>query len=214
MKRRHVARSSTRPVILVTGFGPFPGVADNATATLVPRLVETAHSRHRNYLIVGAVLPTVWDVAPRQLEVLFELHRPSACLHFGVAREAQGFRLERRAANACKVMEDAAGCLPAAPQLSASGPAYRPSTFPADAIMERLTEHGLPAACSEDAGNYLCNAVLYHSLAASAGRSGRCISGFVHIPPNLSGPPLTELEALRGSAIILDHLIETLGHLR
>lgn len=210
MKRRHVERTSARPVILITGFGPFPGIQDNATSTLVPILVEAARTRHRTYGFVGAVLPTVWEDAPRRLEELFEVHRPSACLHFGVARECHGFRLERRAANACRSTADAAGCLPPAPQLVADGPDYRDATFPADAILERLIAQGFPASCSEDAGGYLCNAVLYHSLRATAQRQRRCISGFVHIPPDLTGPPLTHEEALRGAGLIVDALVDSL----
>ncbi len=60
-------------------------------------------------------------------------------------------------------------------------------TIAIDTIAEQLNNKGHSASISDDAGGYLCNAVLYHSLAFAEAHGG-CNVGFVHIPSDLSEP--------------------------
>ena len=46
-------------------------------------------------------------------------------------------------------------------------------------LVAALTDAGVPAALSYDAGAYVCNATLYRSLYANAAPR----VGFVHVPP-------------------------------
>lgn len=71
------------------------------------------------------------------------------------------------------------------------------ATLPLEAIQAALHDASFPAALSEDAGDYVCNATLYRSLAAAAG--GRRVVGFIHIPPTGAGGMTRErlLEAAR-----------------
>ena len=206
--------ASRRPAILVTGFGPFPGVETNPTSTLVPALTDDARLRHPDFEFASAILPTQWDAAPRHVVQLIQSLQPCLVLHFGAARQAQGFRIERRAKNWCRSTVDAAGRLPTTNRVRHTGPDIHDATLPHDAILERLAQHGLPAALSDDAGGFLCNAVLYHSLAEAASQPRPFVSGFIHIPADLSGPPLTFAEALRGGRYILQTLIEALDQSR
>ncbi len=61
-----------------------------------------------------------------------------------------------------------------------------PTTLPIDRIVARLKHIGVPCCTSDDAGAYLCNALLYHSLAAARVQASTHIAGFVHIPAALS----------------------------
>ncbi len=208
--QRRFAIKGQRPVFLITGFGPFPGIDSNATSRLVPELVAEAHKRNRNTVFIGEVLPTEWQAAPERLTRLFNKHRPSFALHFGVARDAKGFRLESRALNVCRMTPDATGALPPSERVQPGGPDCHHVRWPTDLILKRLTDNGLPAATSDDAGGYLCNAILYRSLAVAAAATQRHLGGFVHIPADLTGPPLTYDDALRGGHLIIDCMIEAL----
>jgi pyroglutamyl-peptidase len=105
-------------------------------------------------------------------------------LHFGVASDTSSIRLETQALNVCRASLDAAGLLPLAATLC-EGPPSRAVTIDLPTISERLRSGGRAFAVSDDAGGYLCNAVLYASLAEAEAR-GNGRAGFVHIPSDLS----------------------------
>lgn len=218
MHERHDSETTT---LLLTGFGPFPGVKDNASARLVEHLAPLARQelRKAEHSVTGhidvhsAILPTEWQRAPETLRDLIETYQPDLSLHFGVAREAQGFHIETRAANACRLEDDAAGLRPAAEWLHPKGAAFRRVTIPAQEIAARLTALGFPASLSNDAGAYLCNAVLYHALAPSRAHHKPRRAGFIHIPVSLDGPPLTFNQALSGALEIARISLSPLLHL-
>lgn len=211
------ARSAT---VLLTGFGAFPGVPINATSILVPRLAEVAKQRFAAR-IVAEILPVEWTRAPERLAALVTEHRPDVALHFGVSRRARGFAIEARSVNACAAEPDAAGALPRLTCIAIDGPSERRSGLPVDRIVERLTEIGLPAYRSEDAGRYICNALLFHSLGCRTVLDGRRMTGFVHVPASLVGDdgrtddlapacPLVWADAIRGGLEILAVTLATL----
>jgi pyroglutamyl-peptidase len=208
-----------RPVILLTGFGPFPGVPDNATARLVPRLAKAARELFPSYNVVAEILPTEWTAATQKLAELIARPGTVVALHFGVARHAHGFRIERVGRNRCNSSEDAAGCLPPADVLIEAGPAELICTFPAERIVQRLERLGVPVAASDDAGGFLCNALLYHSLAAAHSMETPRIAGFVHLPTDLPdrNPPrdcrLGMRGAIAGGLEIIAECLECIGSL-
>ena len=199
-----------RPSILVTGFGPFPSVPVNATVRLVAEIGAAAPARFPNHRFVTEVLPTEWHAAPRRLSALLTEHVPSAAVHFGVSQSVTGFAVERLGHNACRLALDAAGALPAADVLHIDGPAHRETLLPVAAIVSRLTALRLPVSISEDAGRYLCNSVLYHSLAqAEAGKVA--VAGFVHIPAaigNHPGAALSWADAVLGALEIISATVD------
>jgi pyroglutamyl-peptidase len=58
------------------------------------------------------------------------------------------------------------------------------TSLPVQHIVARLRVRGIPAFVSRDAGGYLCNATLYHSLGRAREAPGRRV-GFIHIPATL-----------------------------
>ena len=199
-----------RPVVLLTGFGPFPGVSENVTGRLVTELRSAAEPEFPDYEFCSAVLPVEWQPVPGHVRRLYHTHEPALALHFGVASEAMGFRLERFAHNACHGSADAAGVCPGAATLIAGAAGSYATHVPSAVIAARLEASGLPVSISDDAGGYLCNAVLFHALHAADQGLHTSHVGFIHIPTGLSGPPLTFEDALRGGIEIirvsLDHL--------
>ena len=184
--------------ILLTGFGPFPGVTNNVTAKLIPDLGRLARRTFPAHRVVTGILPTEWQAAPARLKSLLRRAQPALVLHFGVAREANGFRIETTARNQCRHAKDACGAWPEHTCLAPSGPPLLHVIIPTRDIVRALRRQGFAAELSSDAGGYLCNAVLYHSLAAAPDAMGARMTGFIHIPAEIPGPHLTYEQALAG----------------
>lgn len=186
--------------LLLTGFGPFPGVPVNASAALVANLAPTARKAHPGVNVQTAILPTQWQLGPAQARAAIARLKPDIAIHFGVSERASGFVIERAGANACLAIADAAGHLPTLAVLDPVGPHERQATLPVDTIVRALTAQGLPVTASSDAGRYLCNAVLYQSLSLPAGPA---MAGFVHIPAILDTRSLTLKQAQTGALAII-----------
>lgn len=200
-----------RPTILLTGFGPFPGVEANASARLVPLLAKAARKRFPAYRVRSEILPTEWESAPLRLAELDETIRPAIALHFGVSSQASGFALEARGQNSCRQAPDAAGAMPASHHVIADGRDEHAASLALDRAVARLRAAGVAASISDDAGGYLCNAVLYHSLHHAHVRANRRIVGFVHIPSALSAgdaPGLSWTQAEHGALEIVGVAVE------
>jgi pyroglutamyl-peptidase len=178
-----------RPVFLLTGFGPFPGAPRNASSLLVEELARVAGRRLPGFAVHAETLPTEWRAGPERLAQLIDTYDPVVAVHFGVSHRARGFVVETRARNACHDALDACGAAPDTLCVAADGPTELSATLPTGLIVERLRRKGLPVQLSRDAGGYLCNAVLYHSLMEAKRREGRGIGpkrGFIHIPDRLA----------------------------
>lgn len=202
-----------RTQVLLTGFGPFPGVPVNATMHLVPLLAEAAPRVFPDVRFAAMLLATEWESAPARVLTALPEMRPDLIVHFGVSSRARGFEIETRARNICQISQDAAGQFPSGIEIDGGGRDYLAATLPARHVVGRLRQLGIPAFASRDAGTYLCNALLYRTLAAQAGASATRI-GFVHIPASLARPgspsrgrsgacPLTWEQSLRGGLEII-----------
>jgi len=170
--------------VLITGFGPFPGVADNPSEWLVRRLQRTLSSRGRRCVAFGfAVLPTEWRALPRLHGRLWARHRPHLALHFGVSARAACLHVEQRAHNLASGRADARGEARETARIARHAPHALASPLSAHAIALHLERRGLPARASHDAGAYLCNMAYFLSLARARAAPGRAAALFVHIPP-------------------------------
>jgi pyroglutamyl-peptidase len=210
--RRLMSRQGARRV-LITGFGPFPGVPVNATMRLVPELGQAAARAFQDVHVVTDVLATEWASAPHHLERLLAETTPDFVLHFGVSARARGFEIEARACNLRSMAPDGAGALPEGRAVHADGTEHLKATLPVAYLVSRLRQRRIPAFISRDAGAYLCNATLYYSLACARAAPRRRV-GLVHVPARLArsgsgnrgrvGPcPLTWEQALEGGLEIL-----------
>ena len=191
--------------VLVTGFGPFPGIPHNASASLVLALEKSAAAFLPGLSIAAAIVPVVWGQARAALREAASRFKPDAILHFGVSKRVSGFEIETRALNISGPKEDHAGAIrPEAPLVPAGSPVLM-ATLPPSHLLGTLKRGGFPAALSGDAGRYLCNALFYWSL-SDAGAEGPLVS-FVHIPAlGVAGeaePRLTMEEAVAGARILV-----------
>lgn len=211
--RRTDGDGGGRTRVLLTGFGPFPGVPVNATTRLVVELAERAAAVFPDVRIAAEILPTEWQAAPARLDRLVRETEPDLVLHFGVSSRARGFEIEARARNHCMTTPDASGALPGGCDILRDGAEELRATLPVQHIVTRLRRNGIAAFVSRDAGAYLCNATLYHSLLCAQSAAGRRV-GFIHVPASLAQPgapsrgrvgacPLTWEQAARGALEIL-----------
>lgn len=171
-----------RDTILLTGFGPFPGVSENASQRFVPKLGHLAARRFSAHRVVARILPTEWERAPTRLKDLYEREQPKLVLHFGVSLQAATYVIETEAHNTRKAAADATGALPGDSNVVRGGPDMLAARLPAEDIKARLHALRVPAITSKDAGSYLCNALLYRSLIYAEQIAEPEAVGFFHIP--------------------------------
>lgn len=204
--------------LLVTGFGPFPGVPENPSGAAARALNgATLSSKSQSFRVVGVELPTEWAEAWPRLAAAVGACAPHALIMLGVSRRA-GIEVERIARNHRSARPDAAGTVAdASTVLDPFGPAELHSTLPW-AAFERPAEvsgeaiggevsgearmgtvEGFGIGTSTDAGDYLCNFIFYKALRHLPGIGPR---GFVHLPPTPG--PAAGMAAVRAVVAALD----------
>ena len=165
-----------RPRLLVIGFGPFPRVPRNPSATAARRVAASPRWRILGIVADALVLPTTYAALDTVLDPALDARRFSALLMIGVAGRAKKIRVERRAVNRASILfPDAAGRTPARLTM-AQAPASRRVRMAPGPLHATLRRRGLACADSQDAGRYLCNAAYMRALAAPVPVL------FIHIP--------------------------------
>jgi pyroglutamyl-peptidase len=181
------------PDVLVTGFGPFPGVDRNPSGEVLASVagpdVETI------------LLPVDFRRAIATLTEAIPRLRPRITVLFGVAAAERSVRVERVARNhGSSTAPDVSGWIQGRRPLVAGAPATYLATLPTSPILEALTGAGWPAESSDDAGGYVCNAAFFAALHVIAARKLRTHCGFVHIP-GATGWSASQYQALTQTAI-------------
>lgn len=200
-----------RPRILLTGFGPFPGVPTNPSAWLAETLAEGLPAPDLHGRIQARIFPTEWQAAALVAD-LCETLQPHVMIHFGVSEHAKTFRIEHSAHNRTAPRADAGGALPASPVILGEGAGRLDTAFPAAALARHLKANGVAAVTSHSAGHYLCNFLYYHSLDWALRQSAPPLVLFVHVPPT-SGRDgdFTDEMLLRGGQEILRFILAFAG---
>lgn len=166
-----------RPRVLLTGFGPFPGVPENPSGRLAEALAaqgSTDCDIHRH------VLPTEWDTVAALTPRLHETVQPHVMIHFGVSPSAKGLRIERSAHNSAARRADDCGALPDSQAISPDGAMRLDTALPVAELAAHLRSKGLAAGASRSCGRYLCNFLYYRSLEWARANGGNAL--FVHVP--------------------------------
>jgi pyroglutamyl-peptidase len=187
-----------RPRVLITGFGPFPGVADNPSAWLAETLAAPSLSPRFEGELHARVVPTAWESA-RLMPRLYEALQPHVMIHFGVSLRAKAFRIERFAYNRAAPRADAEDALPPGPEILREGVDRFDTALPAASLAAHLRARGHPAVASSSAGSYVCNCLYYHSLDWAARQPDPPLVLFVHIPKPTARGAFTKASLLRGA---------------
>ena len=176
--------------LLLTGFGPFPGVPVNPAELIVRRLCQQGPGLSASNATLAPweethcrVLPVEYGAGGDAVVRLLKDRSPDMLLLLGVKSAGSGTSLERFALNVddCTV-PDAAGVVREGQAIREGG---------ADALQTRVKLGGLRDAMaardyrldiSNHAGTYLCNHVYYRALDFVAASSHATRVLFVHVP--------------------------------
>ncbi len=165
--------------VLVTGFEGYGGRSLNPSGELARSLdgaVVAGEPVEARCLAVD--LRTVGPA----IRAAIEETAPTLVVCLGLWPGEPMLRLERVAINQADFeIPDNRGLIAREP-IVPDGPAAYAATLPLHAIRDRLLAAGIPCALSGSAGQFLCNAVLYHALAACSARSPAPPCGFIHVP--------------------------------
>lgn len=198
--------------LLVTGFGPFPGMPVNPSGQLLDWLRERPYRFGHDVELRTALVPTVWTVAEAFVSGSLAGYDPDIAIHFGVHRRAAGFRIEKFARNCAGTHADANGQRFGQPSLLPGARQTLRATLDCEKILTLLKARRLPAATSISAGRYLCNMLFYLSLKQGDQRNKPRQAGFIHIPPLLTSArtgsrPFDSEMLVSGAEIIVEHCI-------
>ena len=176
-------------VVLITGFGPFPGAPVNPTGSLVHCLARIRRPGLADVRLITHVFPTSYHAVDRELPRLLSALKPDAMLMFGLATRTRCLRVETQARNAISALvRDAEGRMSLTTSIAAG--ALRALRF--DAPVQRLVLAAraarVPARLSRDAGRYLCNYLCWRAIEAAAKPGGPRLVSFVHVPKPRSLP--------------------------
>jgi pyroglutamyl-peptidase len=164
--------------LLVTGFGPFPGVRINPTAALA-KLVG-ARLRRSGLRIRAVTLETSYAAGLPALQREIEAARPRAILLLGLAARTRHVRVELFARGRSNPLHpDATGHTPGAGMQRVNGLPGRATGRPL-AALAHLRRFGIASRLSPSAGRYLCDAS-YAAALRHAAMNGRPVL-FIHIP--------------------------------
>jgi pyroglutamyl-peptidase len=200
--------------LLITGFGPYPRVRVNPTATLARALARDRRWQRLGLRVTAHVFETSYAAVARDAPALFEDAPARALLHLGLAPRARWLRIETTGrGNPSRLAADRRGSRGA--RTATAAPLVLRSTAPVAAALAALHRAGLPARLSNHAGRYLCDTLYHRSLAAAHGAGARRPVLFVHLPKPVDPARRTDragaakptgaamLRALRGLALRL-----------
>lgn len=175
-------------VVLITGFEANDPQYRNASAVLLEMLagqLTDLGCACGGIEVRTKLMPGDTRALAGSLEAaLDEQPNPTHLLLLGQAPGRNKVTLERYATNLRDFgTSDRHGNLPCDVPVIDGGPAAYRSTWPEQTrLVEALNNVGIPAAMSNDAGNHLCNQLLYLALHAGAECGRTYVVTFVHIP--------------------------------
>lgn len=170
--------------LLVTGFGPFPGVRVNPTTTLARQVA--ARLAGAGFRVRALVLETSYRAGLPALAAAIAEDRPAALLMLGVAARSRQIRVELFARGRASMLH---------PDVTGRAPGGLPERTGANAVptrgrprgaLARLRRAGLIARLSPSAGRYLCDASYATALRHAALQQRPVL--FVHVPWLRPGP--------------------------
>lgn len=164
--------------ILITGFEPFGGYAENSSWEAAK---EVASFGALNADIVAECLPVSFVRAPMTLREAIDRHTPDVVIMLGQSATADCIKLERVALNMMdSAMGDNDGAKPDEEQIDERGAAALFTSLPIKKLRLAIEAKGINVKISNSAGLFVCNRTYYEALRLCKGRAMQAI--FVHLP--------------------------------
>lgn len=169
--------------LLLTYFGPFPGVPVNPTVALAEGAVRALNTARPDLRVVARELPVSYDGSSAALRAALQEVQPDALISLGVAVGRDVVSLEQVAINLDSAgIEDNDGDRRCDEPIVPDGREAYFSSLPVRASSERLRAAGEPVEISYTAGTYVCNHVFYEGQRISRELGLSIPAGFVHVP--------------------------------
>lgn len=169
--------------LLLTYFGPFPGVPVNPTVALAEGAVRALNTARTDLRVVARELPVSYDGSSTALRAALQEVQPDALISLGVAVGRDVVSLEQVAINLDSAgIEDNDGDRRCDEPIVPDGREAYFSSLPVRASFERLRAAGEPVEISYTAGTYVCNHVFYEGQRISRELGLSIPAGFVHVP--------------------------------
>jgi pyroglutamyl-peptidase len=182
-----VLQENHSPVLqtLLTGFGPFLSVVDNPSERLTHYFQAHPVPGHT---LTTRILPVSFRDATGIVQQAIaaggtEGQRFDLILMLGVAAKRPHWSVECTGRNRSTTsVADAENSLWPYACIVGDAPEILAATLPAEALVSAIAAVGLPAIASEDAGDYLCNHLLFWTLSHLQTRKNPARAGFLHVP--------------------------------
>ena len=158
--------------IIITGFGPFGEIPSNPTE----KLIRSLEKELQDELYQLYVLPVSYSYCADWSEDHIS-ESTSLVIHFGVSAKSNIVQLERTGRNVIGQASDIDGSA-LGEKVIEGGPETLQSELKIDLVCSELNKQGFKCELSDNAGDYLCNFILYKSLRVAPGKAL-----FVHVPP-------------------------------
>ena len=169
--------------LLLTYFGPFPGVPVNPTVALAEGAVRALNTARPDLRVVARELPVSYDGSSAALRAALQEVQPDALISLGVAVGRDVVSLEQVAINLDSAgIEDNDGDRRCDEPIAPGGQEAYFSSLPVRASFERLRAAGEPVEISYTAGTYVCNHVFYEGQRITRELGLSIPAGFVHVP--------------------------------
>ena len=196
-------------IMLVTAFEPFGGEKLNPTEMVLEKLPDMIDG----CTLYKLLLPVAFIKARELAFAAYDKKLPAAVVMLGQAGGRSAVTPETTGRNIMNTsVPDNAGFQPDHQPIAENGPDALYSTLPVEKITEAVRACGIPCERSDNAGEYVCNALLYGMLAHN---NGEVPTGFIHVPfireQGHGDQPYLELDdILRGIVAAIKTVIEGL----
>ncbi|KAL4704905.1 hypothetical protein ACJJTC_005693 [Scirpophaga incertulas] len=171
-----------KPIVIVTGFGPFINHPVNASWEAVQLINKEEIEKKHNIELVQLEMSVTYHNVDEFVPALWDTHTPKLMIHVGVSGIAECFSLETQAHRKGYQRMDYYNNCPANHMCPAEGAIRLHTKLDVDQICKEFNErfaeeHNTKAVASKDAGRYLCEYIYYTSLSVDNTRTL-----FVHVP--------------------------------
>lgn len=186
--------SETQRSILITAFEAFGGEEINPTERVLGMLPDALCG----FALRKVLLPVEFIRARELAAEAYDKISPAAVIMLGQAGGRSAITPESTGKNRMNArIPDNAGYQPSDLPVEEGGPEALHATLPVDRITDAVHSAGIPCERSDDAGAYVCNAVLYGMLLHNG---GAVPTGFIHVPyikeQGHADKPFMELEEI------------------
>jgi pyrrolidone-carboxylate peptidase len=190
--------------LLICGFQPAEGAEADATERAMAQLAD-ANWEPAGVTATYFFAPRIWDTATEAIADMMRASRAGAVLLVATARRSPDFAIEMRAQNRVSITKpDSTGRLRPSGRIASVGPAVARATAPVADMLHGLWDAGLKAHASSEAGDYICNFVLYRLLTEVASDSGAPPVGCLRAPGfGIEGQPLNAEDPQ-----LIDHIVQ------